>query len=239
MNKDLNTKTPRTPESGKSDGRILVMTAVPEEREAVRRGLCGDKRFDVLLAGIGPAAAAANTAKALAKAEHGYSLVVSAGIGGGFPGIAEVGSLVVASEIVAADLGVETSEGFMSLDEMGLDEMGLGSTTIQVDTGLVHRVIEAFRAAKLPVTAGPVLTVSTVTGTAAGSAELANRIPGAAAEAMEGYGAAVAAADCGIPILEIRAISNLIGPRDLTKWRIKEALDVLEAAGSVLLEVLP
>ena len=234
MNMDLNTKTPRTPESGKSDRRILVMTAVPEEREAVRRGLCGDKRFDVLLAGIGPAAAAANTAKALAKAEHGYGLVVSAGIGGGFPGIAEVGSLVVASEIVAADLGVETSEGFMSLDEMGL-----GSTTIQVDTGLVHRVIEAFCAAKLPVTVGPVLTVSTVTGTAAGSAELANRIPGAAAEAMEGYGAAVAAADWSIPILEIRAISNLIGPRDLSKWRIKEALDVLEAAGSVLVEVLP
>jgi len=235
---DLNTKTPCTLKPNRSDRRILVMTAVPVEREAVLRGLCGDQRFDVLLAGVGPAAAAVNTTKALAKApadvEHGYGLVVSAGIGGGFPGIAEVGSLVVATGIVAADLGAETEEGFVSLDELGF-----GSTVIQADTVLVNRLTEAFRAVKLPVVSGPVLTVSTATGTAAGAAVLARRVPGAAAEAMEGYGAAVAAADCGIPILEIRAISNLIGPRDLTKWRIKEALDVLEAAGSVLLEVLP
>ncbi|MBU7007294.1 futalosine hydrolase [Phosphitispora fastidiosa] len=246
MKYDLNTGTPRTLSTENPARRILVMTAVPAEREAVLRGLNGDKRFDVLLAGVGPAAAAASTARALAEAQErllaqvsadtgpGYGLVVSAGIGGGFPGIAEVGSLVVATGIVAADLGVETEESFISLDELGL-----GSTTIQVDSQLVHCLTEAFRATKLPVVSGPVLTVSTATGTTAGAAVLARRIPGAAAEAMEGYGAAVAAADCGIPILEIRAISNLIGPRDLTKWRIKEALDVLEAAGSALLEVLP
>ncbi|MGC7879870.1 futalosine hydrolase, partial [Desulforudis sp. 1190] len=34
--------------------RILVMTAVSAEREAVLRGLRGDSRFDVLVAGVGP-----------------------------------------------------------------------------------------------------------------------------------------------------------------------------------------
>lgn len=213
------------------DKRVLVMTAVSAERDAVLRGLNSDTRFDVLVAGVGPAAAAAGTAKVLATA--GYGLVVSAGIGGGFPGRAEVGSLVVANEIIAADLGVETPEGFSSLDELGF-----GSTRVQVDTGLVNRVTGALLAAKLPVSIGPVLTVSTVTGTAASAAELAARVPGAAVEAMEGYGVAIAAHDSGVPILEIRAISNLVGPRDRTAWRIKEALDVLEAASSVLLEVL-
>ncbi|WP_418791185.1 futalosine hydrolase [Phosphitispora sp. TUW77] len=213
--------------------RILVMTAVSAEMEAVLRGLGDEKRFDVSLAGVGSAAAAANTAKALAKAHYEYDLVVSAGIGGGFPGIAEVGSLVVASKVVAADLGVETEEGFT-----GLDELGLGQICFQVDTNLAYQVQEAFCSAGLAVSIGPVLTVSTVTGTNAGAIELARRIPGAAAEAMEGYGVAVAAADCDIPMLEIRAISNLVGPRDLTKWRVKEALNILEAAGSVLREVL-
>jgi len=212
--------------------RILVMTAVQVEREAVLRGLHGDKRFDVSLAGVGPVAAAANTAQVLAAAR--YDLVVSAGIGGGFPGSAEVGSLVVATEIVSADLGVETPEGFTSLDELGL-----GPTRIQIDANLVNSVTEALLAARLPVRTGPVLTVSTVTGTAGSAAKLAARVPGATAEAMEGYGVALAAHYYDIPVLELRGISNLVGPRDRPAWRIEKALNVLKAASSVLAEVLP
>jgi futalosine hydrolase len=211
--------------------RVLVVTSVSAERDAVLRGLQGDGRFDVLVAGVGAAAAAASTATALAASEYG--LVVNAGIGGGFVGKAEVSSLVVANEIIAADLGAETSEGFCSLDKLGF-----GSTRIPVDAGLMTRVTEALRAAGLPVTSGPVLTVSTVTGTAATAIELATRVPGATAEAMEGYGVATAARHHGVPILEIRAISNAVGPRDRSAWRIKEALDVLESASSVIVEVL-
>jgi futalosine hydrolase len=211
--------------------KILMVTAVPAERDAVLQGLHNDKRFDVLVAGVGPVSAAVNTTKVLAAAE--YDLVVSAGIGGGFPGRAEVGSLVVANEIVAADLGVETLAGYSSLAELGF-----GPTCIQVDANLMNLVTRALRAAKLPVHTGPVLTVSTVTGTAEGVAKLAARVPGATAEAMEGYGVAFAANDRGIPILELRAISNPVGPRDRTAWCIEGALNVLKAASSVLAEVL-
>lgn len=213
--------------------RVLVMTAVSVEREAVWQGLQSDRRFDVMVAGIGPVAAAAKTAKVLAASEYDYGLVVSAGIGGGFPGEAGVGSLVVAGEMVAADLGAETPDGFISLDELDL-----GVTRIPVDVGLVDGLTKALLTAGFPVKTGPVLTVSTVTGTAESAAKLAARVPGATAEAMEGYGVALAAHLHGVPALEIRAVSNLVGPRDRAAWRIKEALEVLEAAGSVLLEVL-
>ncbi|MDO3679409.1 futalosine hydrolase [Paenibacillus ehimensis] len=211
--------------------RVLVITAVAAERDAVLRGLRGDARFDVVTGGVGPAASAASAAKALAAA--GYGLVVSAGIGGGFPGRAEIGSLVVADAIVAADLGAETPEGFRSVDELGF-----GSSRIAVDASLAARLTEALQRAGLPAHTGPVLTVSTVTGTAATASELAARVPGAAAEAMEGFGVAAAARDRGLPVLELRAISNAVGPRDREAWRIKEALDALEAAGAILLEVL-
>jgi futalosine hydrolase len=211
--------------------KILIVTGVSAERDAVIQGLKQDKNFQVLVAGVGPIAAAANTAKALAAAE--YDLAVSAGIGGGFPGKAAVGSLVVANEIIAADLGVETPEGYSSLDELGF-----GSTRIQVEAGLLNNVAGALQAAKLPVHVGPVLTVATVTGTAESAAKLAARVPGAAAEAMEGYGVALAAQIWGIPVLEIRAISNLVGPRDRTAWRIEKALEVLTSASSALREVL-
>lgn len=227
---DLNAETPVARQRGPGK-RVLVMTAVSAERDAISRELRGAGNFDVMVAGVGPIAAAASTATALATAE--YDLVVSAGIGGGFDGKAEVGSLVVADQIVAADLGAQTAEGFRSLDELGF-----GSTRIPVDAGLVTRVVGALHAAGLPVATGPVLTVSTVTGTDLTARELAARVPGATAEAMEGFGVATAAHERGIPILEIRAISNMVGPRDRAAWRISEALDVLGAASSVLMEVL-
>jgi futalosine hydrolase len=141
--------------------------------------------------------------------------------------------VVVASEIFAADLGAETAEGFCSLDELGF-----GFARIQLDSRMVDRVTEALRAARLPASAGLVLTLSTVTGTAETAAHLLKRVPQAAAEAMEGFGVATAAKACGLPILEIRSVSNLVGPRDRAAWRIKEALEALEAASSVLTEVL-
>ncbi|MEC0173150.1 futalosine hydrolase, partial [Paenibacillus graminis] len=38
--------------------------------------------------------------------------------------------------------------------------------------------------------------------------------------------------------LELRAISNPVGPRDRAAWKINEALDALTAAAAILLEVL-
>lgn len=211
--------------------RVLVMTAVAPERDAVQRGLGHDSRFEFALAGVGLAAAAVNGAIELAKAE--YDLVIIAGIAGGFVGQAEIGSLVVASEIIAADLGVELLDGFSSLDELGF-----GSTHVGVAADVAERVTAALLAAGLQAQMAPVLTVATATGTAATAAALAARVPGAAAEAMEGFGIATAAQQRGVPVLEIRAISNAVGPRDRDAWRIGDAFKALEAASSVLAEVL-
>lgn len=217
--------------------RILVMTAVEAERDAVLRGLRGDSRFEVALAGVGPAMAAARTAAKLAERSDsrnlGYSLVISAGIGGGFVGVADVGSLVVSSRIVAADLGAETPDGFVPLDELGF-----GSARLDVDGALAEQLRRAMAAAGLNAHIGAVLTVSTVTGSAATAEERAARIADAAAEGMEGFGVATAATERGVPVMEIRAISNAVGPRDRAAWRIKEALDALEAASSIWPEVL-
>lgn len=211
--------------------RILIVTAVAAERDALLRGIGPDARVEVIAGGVGVAAAAVSTTRALCGG--GYAVVVSAGIGGGFAGRALIGSLVVASELVAADLGAETAEGFAALDELGF-----GSSVIAADATRAPRLTAALAAAGLAAQLGPVVTVSTVTGTAATAARIAARVPGAAAEAMEGFGVATAAAAFGLPALELRAISNAVGPRDRAAWRIGDALAALEAAGPVLLEVL-
>lgn len=208
--------------------------------------------LDLIAAGVGPALAAASTATALtaaALAGAPYGLVVCAGIAGGFapaatdlpgrpgrpgsphrprlPG-APVGSLVLADEITAADLGAETADGFLPVTDLGF-----GTVTHRPPESLVRAVASATGAAT-----GTVLTVSTVTGTAARAAALRARHPRALAEAMEGFGVAEAAAAHSVPVLELRAVSNPVGPRDRAAWRIGDALAALTEGFGKLAPVL-
>ncbi|MEU3778308.1 futalosine hydrolase [Streptomyces sp. NPDC032472] len=203
--------------------------ALPGGYPVLRRDLPG-LAADVLVGGVGPAAAAAATATALASAAGSarYGLVVSAGIGGGFLPAAPPGSLVVADAIVAADLGAETPDGFLAVQELGF-----GHNVHLPPPELAARAAEATGAL-----VAPVLTVSTVTGTAARADVLAARHPAAGAEAMEGFGVAEAAAAHGLPVLEIRAVSNAVGPRDRAAWRIGDALAALTAGFRALGPVL-
>ncbi|MEU9784151.1 futalosine hydrolase [Streptomyces phaeochromogenes] len=241
--------------------RVLVATAVLVERDAVAAAFApsaaleytipgatlsrvapaegGPLVFDLLAAGVGPAAAAAATAAALTAAaltaaarneqtdeqtddrtSGPYDLVVSAGIGGGFQPEAPVGSLVLADEITTADLGAETADGFVPVTELGF-----GAVTHRPPESLVRAV-----AAVTGARTGAVLTVNTVTGSAGRAAELRRRHPRALAEAMEGFGVAEAATAHGVPVLELRAVSNPVGPRDRAAWRIGDALAALTGA---------
>jgi futalosine hydrolase len=214
-------------------GRLLIVTAVDLERDAIAEPLGAGEKVQlgpyealvgpdatVLAAGVGPAAAAAATATALTLAPEAYALAVSAGIAGGFRGCAAVGDVVEATVIVAADLGAESPDGFLSLAALGFGN------------GEVVAAPLGIPGAKR----GPVLTVSTVTGSEKRARELAGR--GGFAEAMEGFGVAEAAMRHGVPVGELRAISNEVGLRDPSGWDIGAALAGLRAAARELRGVL-
>ncbi|WP_433536731.1 futalosine hydrolase [Micromonospora sp. CA-249363] len=212
---------------------LLVVTAVPAEADAVRAGLTAEA-VAIAPVGVGPAVAGAATARLLALAEAAgrpYRAVVSAGVAGGFTGRAAVGDTVLATASIAADLGADSPDGFLGIEELGMPPALLGGgSVVPADPTL----LATLRAALPTATIGPVLTVSTVTGTAAGTEELRRRHPEAVAEAMEGYGVAVAAAQAGVPFAELRTISNPIGPRDRDAWRLREALTALTKAAPAL-----
>ncbi|HTJ36828.1 MAG TPA: futalosine hydrolase [Dactylosporangium sp.] len=219
--------------------RALIVTAVDVERAEVLEGLgIGEQASDALEAGapvvvvacgVGPAAAAAVTARcmsAAAAARAPFGVVLSAGIAGGFAGRVEIGGLVVATESVAADLGAEGEDGFQSVDELGF-----GTARLDADA----EVLRLLRIALPEAVGGPVLTVSTVTGTARSKELVEKRHPDAVAEAMEGFGVATAARLWGGTAFgEIRTISNAVGPRDRAAWRIPQALATLREAFQAL-----
>jgi futalosine hydrolase len=181
----------------------------------------------VLAGGIGPARAAACAATALALTRP--ELLVVAGVGGGFAGQAKVGDVVVADLVVQADLGADSPDGFRSIAELGLGADGGQPSPEQV----------AAAVGRVGGRAGPILTVCTCTGTAARAEELARRHH-PAAEGMEGAGGWVAAEVAGVPFLEIRAISNMVGPRDRDSWELPRAVAALgQAIAQLLGEPLP
>lgn len=222
--------------------RLLVVTAVEAERDAVVRGLPPEilddsgrpdrtnhpRSVTVVAGGVGPAAAAAAAARWLtlaAAAGRPYEGVLSAGIAGGFADRVPIGGTVIGTRTVAAELGADSPEGFTPLHELGF-----GSSIVECDPAL----LAGLRAALPTAVAGEVLTVCTVTGTADGAARLRLRWPEAVAESMEGFGVATAAAQAGLGYAELRTVSNAIGPRDRAAWRIGDALAALSAAAPAL-----
>lgn len=211
--------------------RCLIVTAVEAERDAFERGLVElpeERRASVTLLVGGVTAAVAAAATAVALAREPFDIVVSAGIGGVFPESGGLGDLLIAERIIAADLGADGPDGFHSVEELGF-----GTTVIDALALDGLKAIGGRDAVR-----GDLLTVSTGTGTAERAAWLRTRYPAAVGEAMEGYGVAVAAAQFALPVAEVRAASNLVGPRDRSAWRIGEALSTLTAAAVPIVEGL-
>jgi futalosine hydrolase len=198
---------------------ILVVTAVEAERAAVVRGVPAGAGVDVLAAGVGPAASAAGTAWYLAR-NPDVTTVLSAGIGGGVLTRVPLGDLAVATRTIAADLGADSADGFLTLDDLGFGATSLPTAEL---AGFLPGAVR-----------GAVVSVSTATGTAARAGDLVARYPDVVAEGMEGFGVATACALAGVAFGEVRAISNAIGPRDRAAWRIGPALDALAEVGTAV-----
>jgi futalosine hydrolase len=77
--------------------------------------------------------------------------------------------------------------------------------------------------------------VSTCSGTDARSRQRAT-LTGAAVETMEGAAMAAASEACGVPWIQLRAVSNWTGDRNPEAWRLPEALETVQHAIGILLE---
>lgn len=195
---------------------ILVIVAT--ELEAQKLPKLPGMRLRV--SGIGAVNAALETQ--LGILEQRPDLVLSVGIGGAYPnGGAKIGDVVVASEMIYATLGAMDGDTFLNLEELGFALVGNIFNTIPA--ALQAGVFAELTNAKL----GAILTLETVTGSDARALELEALFPNAIAEGMEGAGVAHAALKNGIPSCEVRGISNFVGTRDRSSWRIGMALEAL------------
>ena len=139
--------------------------------------------------------------------------VVVCGIAGAYPGAGiPVGSIVCAESECYGDLGADSPGGFLDMRALGFPVVGGVNPLYNV---LPMQIFPAARRARF-------VTVNTCTGNDEAARAIEVRT-GGGVESMEGAAIAHVAALAGIPVGEIRGISNLVGNRDRGAWRVKDA----------------
>jgi futalosine hydrolase len=161
--------------------------------------------------------------------------VIGFGIAGAYPGSGlAVGSVALATAAVYGDEGVQAPGGWMSTEGIGIPLWQAGEARVfnefPLDPALVGRARAALVGAGFDMRTGPFVTVSCCSGTVALGEAMAARFPGALCEGMEGAALAHVATIYDVPLLEVRAVSNLVEDRDMSRWRIREAAETAQAA---------
>jgi futalosine hydrolase len=140
-------------------------------------------------------------------------MVVACGVGGAYPGSGlEPGDVVSAASETYGDLGADSPDGF-------LDMKALGFPVVAGDPPLFNRLPVDFFPTDRRV---PFVTNTTCTGTEAIALAIAARTLGAV-ESMEGAAIVHVARLMGVAVGEVRGISNAVGARDRSSWRVPEA----------------
>jgi len=159
----------------------------------------------VVAVGVGPVEAALGTARALAA--RPYDAVINAGIAGGFRERCTVGDVVVCARDDYAELGLEDGTTFPLPGGLELVRHA------EADPALLQPFLDGL----IPVIVGRGITSAIVTGTTARAFVLAHRFR-ADVESMEGFAVLRAAQLAGVPAIEVRGVSNLVGERESNGW---------------------
>jgi futalosine hydrolase len=200
---------------------LLVVCAVAQELEALRPR----EDVDIVAVGVGPVEAALGTARALAA--RSYDAVITAGIAGGFRDRCSVGDAVVVSREDYVDLGLENGSTFPLPGGVELVR------TVEASPGLLQPFLEGL----IPVIVGRGVTSATVTSTTSRALVLAHRFR-ADVETMEGFSVLRAAELAGVPAIEIRGVSNLVGERESNEWNFRAGAEAAVATTEAFIDVL-
>jgi futalosine hydrolase len=178
---------------------ILVVCAVEQEL----RHWKPRPHIEVLVTGIGPVEAAAATSRILAISHP--RAVINAGIAGGFRGRAAVGE-AFAIESDHLEIGLEDGAPLPALPGAAklIGKADSDPKLVALCRGIGTRI-------------GSALTVSTVTTSQRRADDLAERFE-VELEAMEGFSVLRSSAVAGVPALELRGVSNVVGPREHGGW---------------------
>ena len=185
---------------------------------AERDCIIGNNRFEVLITGIGSMSTTYWLTKTIAKNRPG--LMIQAGIGGSFSAAYPPGSMVLVNEEVTGDLGVEENNEFKDVFDLGLPQI----TDPYTGKNLENKHTQLLQQYNLPLVRS--VTINEITTRPARIEQLQQKYQ-PVVESMEGAAFHYVALVEKIPFLQLRTVSNMVGERDKSKWKMKEAIATL------------
>jgi futalosine hydrolase len=171
---------------------------------------------DILITGVGAPACMYALTKCLLQ--NKYDFVIQAGIAGTFKNQYPLGQTFAVKTDLFADLGIQEKEQFFTLFEKGF----VHEDTFPSTKGKMVNTTENYFSLA-PVNA---ITINTVSDSLA-QTEIYKKKYDADVESMEGAAFHYVCIQEKIPFLQIRSISNFVGERVKTNWKMKEAVDSL------------
>jgi futalosine hydrolase len=192
---------------------ILVVAATEME---IAPFIAQNKQAEILITGVGaPACMYALTKKLL---QHKYDLVIQAGIAGTFKNQFALGETYAVKTDLFADLGIQEGVNFYSLFDGGF----LQPDVLPFTKGKLLNKSEN----NFGIKQANAITINTVSDSLA-QTELYKKKYDADIESMEGAAFHYVCIQENIPFLQLRSISNFVGERVKTNWKMKEAVDNL------------
>ena len=197
----------------------------------IQEGTIHDKSIAYIISGIGKTNASRGTALLIEK--FSPRVIVHLGVGGAYSSSnLRIGDIVIAEKEIYGDEGIFLEDGFHSAETIGIPFLVKGRKKYFNEFPLNKKLSQmavrisdnTYRASRRTVKSGPFLTLSMCTGTSKRAKEL-ERTFHAICETMEGAAVAHVCVSCGIPMVEIRGISNMVGERDKKKWDINLAAE--------------
>lgn len=214
---------------------LEAMLSSPEEacigRRRIVSGRLENRPVRLLTAGPG----VINTAQALTSAIENDrpSLIIQTGCAGAFrPSGIRIGDIAVAVEIIDIHSGIEAEKEGEGLDPLPFPLMTLKGRKIRgrylLDHSLAQHAYDIlnprFSRQGINVAKGRFAAVSTITATDM-RAEKLYRCFHPCMEEMEGAGAAHVALHYDIPLVAVRAASNIVGKRKRAEWNLPLAFE--------------
>jgi futalosine hydrolase len=186
-------------------------------------------QVDVLITGVGVPSTIYHLQKRIHQVD--YDLIIQAGIAGSFDRDTLLGSVVLVSQDCFADLGIEEKENYTPV----FNTQFADKNEFPFTKGWLMNVDDNLKYSDLPKSKA--ITVNKVSDSELQKQQFVKTF-NADIETMEGAALHYVCLQEQVPFLQIRSISNLIGERDKTKWKMKEAIENLNKQLTTLINGL-
>ena len=192
--------------------KILVVAATSLEIEPF---INLETNTEVLVCGVGIPATVFHLTKKLLQEK--YDLVIQAGIAGAFSKKIKKGEVAVIEQDAFGDIGVEEKKKFMTIFQLGFGDKNKPPFT----NGYLINTSEILITSHLKKVTG--ITVNKISDSKKQTRQL-KKLFNAEIESMEGAAFHFVCLQQNVPFLQLRSISNNVGERDKSKWKIMDAI---------------